>query len=278
MQKKDILNLGLLAFVIMLASVIYLSKEESFELNKLTDIDIDNINSIAIRHNENVTTIVRNSNNQWQITRPVNIAANNFRINTILKLANAPVHNQYSPAEIDLRESGLENTQTRIRLNEQTIELGIINPVTNLRYVKLNNRVNTIEDVYFPLITSHFGTLVSLNLLPANSDIEKIVLPQQTFYKDDEGIWRSNTETSADDIIQLVQHWKNDQAFGVHSYMTRKDLGEILVYLSGHDQPLKFSISDTEPWLILARTDIGLEYHLDRAFYGRLVNPSAHNQ
>lgn len=278
MPKKDLLNLALLVFVIVLASVIYLSEEENLALKQLTDIDINDINSINIRHHSNNTTIVRDRENRWHITRPLNIAANNFRINTILKLINAPVHHQYSLAEIDIRESGLENPQTSIEFNGQMIEFGIINPVTNLRYVKLNNHVNMIEDVYYPLITSHFGTLVSLNLLPENSDIEKIILPQQTIYKDDKGIWRSNIESNADSIIELVQHWQNDQAFGVHSYMTRKELGEIFVYLSDQDKPLKFRISDTDPWLIMARPDIGLEYHMDKEFYDRLVNPVVHNQ
>lgn len=279
MSKKNLLNLALLVFVVLLAIVIFLSEEEkNTELKKLTDIDINDIKTINIRHNSNNTSIVRNTENQWQITQPINIAANNFRINTILGLLNAPVHNQYMLTQIDTRETGLDDSQTSIQFNQQMIEFGIINPVTNLRYVKLDNRVYTIEDVYYPLITSHFSTLVSLNLLPANCDIKKIVLPQQTIYKDENGIWHSTIDSSADSIAETIQHWQHDQAFGVHQSMTRKELGNISVYLTGQEQPLSYSISDTQPWLIIARPEIGLEYHLDKEAYNNLISPAAHNQ
>ncbi len=273
MSKKNFLNISLFVFVAILASVIYLSEEENIALKKLTDIDLNDISSINIQHNNSNTTIVKHKENQWQITQPVRISANNFRIKSILKLINAPVHNQYSPVEIDTKSTGLEKPQTSIQFNNLTIEFGITNPVTNLRYVKLNNHIYTIEDVYYPLINSHFGTLVSLNLLPADSNIEKLVLLNQTISKDDRGLWHSNTDISADNINKTIDHWQHDQAFGVHEYMQREELGEVFIYLTNQQQPLVYTITDTEPWLIIARPEIRLEYHLDIETYNNLIEP-----
>ena len=273
MSKKNFLNISLFVFVAILASVIYLSEEENLALKKLSDIDLNDISSINIQHNTNSTVIVKQKEDQWQITQPIKIAANNFRIKSILKLINAPVLNQYSAAEIDTKSIGLEEPQTSIQFNNLTIEFGIINPVTNLRYIKSNNHVYTIEDVYYPLINSHFGTLVSFNLLPVNSDIEKLVLANQTISKDDRGLWRSNSDMSSDDIVKTIQHWQQDQAFGVHEYMQREELGEVFIYLKNQQQPLVYTITDTDPWLIIARPDIGLEYHLDIEAYNNLISP-----
>lgn len=273
MSKKNFLNIALFVFVVFLASVIYLSEEENLALNKLTEIDLSNINSINIRHKKNSTTIVKQKDGQWQITQPINIAANNFRIKSIVKLINAPVHNQYSLAEIDKKTTGLEKPQTSIQLNDLFIEFGITSPVTNLRYVKLNNFVYTIEDVYYPLINSHFGALVSLDLLPADSDIDKLILLNQTISKDDKGLWKSNSEISTDNIIDTIDHWQHDQAFGVHEYLPRKELGEVFIYLKEQQQPLAYTITDTEPWLIIARPEMGLEYHLDKEAYNKLIAP-----
>lgn len=273
MAKKDFLNLFLFIFVVILATIIYLSSEENLALETLTDTNRESINAITIRHNDSITSITRKDDNQWQITQPVNIAANNFRINTILNLLNAPVHNQYLLKDIDKRTTGLDDSQTTIRFNDQVIEFGIVNPVTNLRYVKLGNLVDTIEDVYYPLLTSHFGTLVSLNLLPANSTINKLVLPQLTLARDNNGVWQSDENINADRIAEIIDHWQHDQAFGIHDYMPRKQLGEISVYISGREQPLVFTISDTDPWLILARPDIKLEYHLEKEAYNNLIAP-----
>ena len=273
MSKKNFLNISLFIFVVILASVIYLSEEENIALKKLTDIDLNDISSINIRHNKSNTIIVKQKENQWQITQPIKIAANNFRIKSILKLINAPVHNQYSLAEIDTKSIGLEETQTSIQFNKLTIEFGITNPVTNLRYVKLNNFVYTIEDVYYPLLSSDFSALVSLNLLPVGSDIEKLILVNQTISKDNKGFWQSNIDISADNINKTIDHWLHDQAFGIHKYLQREELGEVFIFTKDQQQHISYLITDTDPWLILARPEIGLEYHLNIEAYNNLVEP-----
>ncbi len=277
MSKFSILNLVLFVVVISLAFIIYFSEEQSTQLERLTHIDLNDITSINIQHNKNTTTIVKQpgkqQTNQWKITQPVSVAANDFRINSILKVLNAPVHNKYALSEIDISTTGLDIPATTVQFNNDIIAFGIINPATNLRYIKLNNIVYTIEDVYYPMISSHFGTLVSLNLLPLNSTVEKLILVNQTISKDDNGLWRSNIEMSADNIAKTIDHWQHDQAFGVHEYMQREELGEVFVYLKNQEQPLAYSITDTDPWLIIARPEIGLEYHLDSQAYNNLIEP-----
>lgn len=272
MHKKNILNLVLLLFVFALTSLIYFSEEKSTELARLSGTDVSTINSIIIQHKQNTTKISRQADGHWQITQPVSIAANDFRIKSILKLINAPVHRQYSVDEISLEKIGLDKPDTVIQLNDETVAFGITNPATKLRYIKKGNTIYTIEDVYYPLLSSTFGTLVSLNLLPENSEITKLILINQTISKNDEGRWQSNINISADNINKTIDHWKNDQAFGAHSYMQRTSLGEVFIYLK--DQPtISYVITDTDPWLILARPELGLEYHLDIEAYNNLITP-----
>lgn len=273
MQKKNLLNLILLIVVVSLASVIYFSEEKNTDLGKLSDIDVNKITSIIIQHKQNTTSILRQKNNSWQIERPVTIAANDFRINSVLKLINAPVHSKYSVDDVDLASLGLDKPGTSIMLNKQTIAFGIINPATNLRYIRLGESVYTIEDVYYPLLSSNFGTLVSLNLLPKTDRIEKLILVNQTISRNEKGLLQSNIDISADTINKTIDHWQHDQAFGVHEYITREVLGEVFIYIKGQQQPINYLITDTDPWLILARPEIGLEYHLDIEAYDKLIVP-----
>ena len=273
MNKLNILNLVLFIVVISLAFIIYFSEEQSTQLPTLTGLDPNAIKLIKIQHNKNSTLISKHGDKQWQITLPVSVAANNFRISSLLELAIAPVHSQYSLAEINLAKIGLENPATSIQLNDTTISFGTINESTQLRYVLLNKSVYTIEDVYYPLISSHFSTLVSLDLLPANSRIEKLVLSNQTIAKDDRGLWQSNIAMSADNIVKTIDHWQHDQAFGIHEYLPREELGEVFIYLKDVEQPINYLITDIEPWLIIVRPEIGLEYHLDIKFHEQLLNP-----
>ncbi len=271
MLKKNILNLVLLIFVVALASIIYFSEEKSTELNKLSS-NVADINDIIIQHNQNTTRLIKQSDGHWQITQPVSIAANDFRVGSILKLLNAPVHKQYSTDEIDLKKIGLDKPNTTIKFNNEEITFGITNPATNLRYVKKGDTIYTIEDVYYPLLSSSFTALVSLNLLPANSEITKLILSNQTIRKNEKGLWQSNIDISADNINKAIEDWQSTQAFGVHSYMQRKSLGEVFIYLKDQDA-ISFVITDTDPWLILARPELGLEYHLDIEAYNNLISP-----
>lgn len=274
MNKLNILNLVLFIVVISLAFIIYFSEEESTRLNLLTDIRPNDVNSIQVYHNDHSTSISRLADTRWQITQPVSVAANNFRISSILKLINAPVHNQYTISEVDIDKIGLAEPVTEVRFDETTIAFGTINPATALRYVRMSDTIYTIEDVYYPLLSSHFSTLVSLNLLPADSNIEKLVLGEQAISKDDKGLWQSDADISADNIIKTLDHWKHDQAFGAHELLQRDELGEVSIYLKNLPQPVRYIISDTDPWLILARPELGLEYHLKKEAYGQLISPS----
>lgn len=274
MYKNNILNLVLFLVAISLASIIYFSEEQSTLLEQLTDTNLDSITTIKIQHNNNNTSIEKQQSGQWHITQPTAVPANDFRINSILKLLNAPIHNHYTLDEINLNDTGLAKPLTKIQLNNHIIEFGITNPATNLRYIKSSNTVYTIEDVYYPLLGSHFSTLVSLKLLPADRKIEKIILANQTIAKDQNGLWQSNSKISADNINKILDHWKNVQAFGVHEYIERKaGLRQVFIFIEGQQQPVTYMITDSDPWLILARPEIGLEYHLDIEAYNKLIAP-----
>ena len=274
MFKKNLLNIALLLITATLASIIYFSNETNTDLARLTKVDANSIHKIAISHNNNETTIInKTADSRWELSKPVSITANHFRISSILKLLNAPVHNQYSSDAIDLNKTGILASKTKISFDNISIKFGITNPVTNLRFVQLGNSVYTIEDVYYPLLSSHFGTLVSLNLLPANGAINKLILANQTIDKNPSELWQSNIDISADNINITIDHWQSIQAFGVHEYIERDVQGEVFIFLEKQAQAIHFIIKDTDPWLIIARPELGLEYHLEKEAYDKLIAP-----
>lgn len=274
MSKKNLLNLVLLLIAATLAGIIYLSNEKNTDLARLTKVDANTIQKITISHNNNAVTIINKSaDSRWQLSNPVAIAANSFRISSMLKLLNAPIHNSYAGDAFDLNKTGLLTSKTKISFDEISIIFGITNPVTNLRFVQLGNTVYTIEDVYYPLLSSHFGTLVSLNLLPTNNVIDKLILANQTIDKNTSGLWQSNSDISADNINIAIEHWQSIQAFGVREYIERDELGEVFVFLEKQEKAIRFIITDTDPWLIIARPELGLEYHLDKGVYDKLIAP-----
>jgi len=273
MQKKTILNLFLLIIFFGLANIIYFSETKDNKLQLLSNLDITSLEKITIKHNTYTTAINKQTDNHWVINKPVIVDANEFRINSILKLINAPVHSQYPLDAIDASAIGLETPSTSITFNNHTIFFGKINPATGLRYVQFNDMIYTLEDVYYPLISSHFGTLVSLNLLPFNSKVQKLILINQTIAKNDNGLWQSNITIDADNIAKAIDSWQTRQAFGVHEYIERKVLGDVFIYTKELLEPISYQITDVEPWLIIARPELGLEYHLDIEAFDQLISP-----
>jgi hypothetical protein len=273
MQSRLLLNLFLLLLVIALAAYLLLSQEdEQTASGQLTTLSADEINRITITHNERVISLDKSSDT-WLMLSPIEAHANAFRINTLLKLLETVSHADYKAASLDLDKYGLASATTAIELNDTRITFGIINPINNLRYILINDTVHLIDDHFYPLLSSQTGTLVARELIPASAEITKMVLPDVTLSKDKSGNWQTSQPLGSDAIISLLHEWQHGQAFGVHNYMERESLGTIQVFLANTSEPIEFQITDTEPWLILARPDLDIEYHFNLEFYDRLLKP-----
>ena len=277
MQSRTLLNIALFLLVVVLAAYMYISDQQQQtgqESEQLTQLSADEVTQIEIRHNQR-HIILQKQNDNWRMLQPVEIDANGFRIDTILKMLNTVSHAAYPTAGLEPEKYGISENSTAISFNGTRIDFGIVNPINNYRYVRVADSIHLIDDHFYPLLSSQTGTLVARELLPGDAVIEKLELPGLSLYRDENNLWRSNGDISPDDINETLYHWKHAQAFGVHNYMTRDPISEIKVYLSGNTDPVIFYLTDTDPWLILARTDLDIEYHFNLEFYDRLLNPGS---
>lgn len=272
MRSQLITNLFLLLLAIGLGTFLFINESDNYVTNKLSDIAHDSINQISIHHHQR-DIVLSKSDQQWHLTQPVAILANQFRIKTLLNLLNTGSYAQYKADDLDLDKYGLAAADTQISFNGTKIDFGIINPITNLRYVKINNEVHLTDDNYYPLLSSQIGTLIARVLLPTKSMINKLVLPEQTLMRDENGLWKNVDNISGDAIVETIYQWTHKQAFAVHDYIERELLGDIRVYLEGNDTPVHFVITDIDPWLIIARPEINLEYHFSLEDYDVLLKP-----
>ena len=277
MQSRTLLNIALLLFVALLAGYIYFSAQQEQEQPQtlpLTRLSAEQVTQIAIRHNQRRIEL-RKIGNTWQMLQPINITANAFRIDTLLNMLEALSHAAYPVSDLELKKYGLSETTTSISFNDETIEFGIVNPINNYRYVRSGNTVHLIDDHFYPLLSSQTGTLVARELISGDAEIVKLELPDHTLYRNADNKWHSDGDIGPDAINDTLYHWRKSQAFGVHNYMPRDSLGDIKVYLAGKPEPLHFSITDTDPWLIISRPGLDIEYHFNLEFYKRLLKPGS---
>ena len=274
MKRHLFTNFFLLLLVIGLGLFLFTDEIDQNGIIKLSSLSADTITQISIHHKQR-DILLKKSNQQWRLTKPVDINANQFRIKTLLNLLNTNSLARYKAVDMELEKYSLSQPDTYIIFNDLKIEFGIVNPINQLRYIKINDEVHLTEDNFYPLLSSQIGTLIARELIPAEATITKLVLPENSFTRDDSDIWKSNKNISSDAIVEVIYQWQHKQAFAVHDYMQRDSLGEIQVYLKNMETSVSFHITDIDPWLIITRPDIELEYHFNIEDYNSLLKPGA---
>lgn len=272
MRSQLLTNLLLLLLATGLGLFLFYEEMPQDEINKLTRLSATDINRIHIHHHQREIVLTK-SDRQWRLTQPIEIAANQFRLKTLLSMLKTYSYAQYPTDELDMNKFGLANPESSITFNDSKIEFGILNPVSEYRYVKTGRQLHLIDDYFYPLISSQIGTLIATELLPGDATINKLVLPDDTLSRDEEGRWQSRHALSNDAIAETIHQWTHKRAFAVHDYMPRESLGEIEVWLESSKTPLRFSITDDAPWLIIARPELRLEYHFNLEDYAALLKP-----
>lgn len=271
-SSRSLVNLFLL-LLLLAVYVIFSTEDEAPPAERLTQLQLDEISLIHIPRNNNNDIVIEKISDDsgqeiWQMQQPYSIKAHDFRVNTLLKLSQLPLEKSWSVDDLDLADYGLEPPRARIQFNQQKIAFGKTSPLNHQRYLLHNNKISLHADETYPLVSAQPASLVDLNLLP-QADIISLNSSQLQLHQNDAGRWQSNQQLTADQIQTILQQWKNAQAFAVHAYMPRKQLGKISIQLA--QQTIEFEITDDDPWLILARPELGIEYHLDAALKNRLL-------
>lgn len=271
-NSRSLVNLFLL-LLLLAVYLIFSADDETRAPERLTQLQLEEIRQIRIPRDNNNDIVIEkitdaSANTNWQMQQPYQIKAHQFRINTLLKLSQLPVDQSWSVDELNLADYGLQPPRARILFNQQAIAFGKTSPLNNKRYLLHNNQISLHADDTYPLVSAQPASLVDLYLLNT-AEIISLTSPQLKLYQTDGGRWKSNKDLTADQIQTVLQQWKNAQAFAVHTYMPRKQLGTVIIQLA--QQTIEFEISDDNPWLILARPELDIEYHLDAAQKNRLL-------
>ena len=282
LNTRSALNITLMLVVAALGAIIYFKPGvEAPEVSvPLTALQPDQIRRIDItRQDMQAVTLVKEQRG-WHIQSPINIAANNMRIETLLRLAQAPSHARFAIDGLDLAAYEIDQPLMVIRLDDVELAFGGNESLNNRRYVRIGSVAHLIADSFYYQAQADLSGFVALDLLPADARLQKIVLPGLTIHNDEGGQWRDATPDkglSADEINSLAAAWQRAQAIRVSRY-TAQDVvaGKIAVFLKQEPQRLDFDILKSDSEMILGRKDIGMRYHLTEEQAGQLRLPVEH--
>ena len=270
MKSRTFINVALLILAAGLGIVIALSPGEGeggVDLEPLSDADPRAVSRIRLETDAGGTIALRRSEGAWDLVEPIAIAANDFRIDTLLGVLEAPA-SKPSPArpsrsslafEWDagqLDRFGLAAPQARILLDQNEILFGDTEPIHGRRYLLYDGRVALIDDAFFSHLSSSAANYVNPSLLGRDPSPRSIRLSKEA--------------AAADDVTDLADAWRNAQATAVRPLEPSLQwTGEIVV--ESADGERRFDVAQTKYEVILGRRDLGIQYHLTKSTGARLL-------
>jgi hypothetical protein len=267
MRKQNLLNLGLLLLIaiLVLLAVYEPGIEQPKEAPRLIALEREAVTTIRLeRQGQERITLSRDDQGKWQMSEPLIITASDFRLGSLLRITEQKSLGSYPADKERLSRYGLDTPRVVLTLNDSLhLAFGDSTPLDQRRYVQVGERVHLITDsLYYHLIGS-YTTFIRQALLPENAGITALSLPNLRVRWQD-GRWQvePKPETySADQVTRLVDAWKLASAVQVKAYDGSE--GErISVELKGEETPLTFLLTARSPDLVLARPDLGIQYHL----------------
>jgi len=266
LRSRTLLNLGLVIAVALLAllAVYEPGKEKPKEEPNLIALNSDGINSLRIERVNGPTIMLERQHGVWRMTDPLQVGVNDYRISSLLRISELKSLTQFPAAPDALKQYGLDSPNATLIINGTTrIDFGNSTPIDQRRYVRIGNTVHLITDNYYYHLIGAPTTYVSNSLLDGNTSLVRLDLPGLVVAHQD-GKWTATPQPahfSADQITQLIDHWRHAEALEVAPYDGRT--GDMVrLTLAGHKEPLVFLVTERTPELILARPDLKIQYHL----------------
>jgi hypothetical protein len=266
MTTRGLLNLLLLLGVAALAAVAFYQPGivPAPPPVKLTTLSPQQISRIHIERAGKAPITLQKQDGHWRITEPRQLPADDGHVNSLLRLVQETSFARFPAKPKELYKYKLDKPAATLTLDNNVFAFGDIDPINGRRYVLFAGTVHLITDMYFYQLDADPPAFVNTHPLPDKATITALTLPDLALTQNAQGHWQVQPDKpgiSADAIQTLVDAWQNTTALWVKQYTPGTAQGSITVQLKAPAQALRFDIMARQPELILARPDLGLQYH-----------------
>jgi len=264
LSKRWLVN-GLLVLVIGTSLLLgYRDRVQSGSeaTNPITSIKPADINSVSIQLADK-HIVLRKSAEQWLIESPVQWPARNITLERILGIASSESEASIEATGIDLASLGLEDPRVILSLNDTRIFFGTTNNIGDRRYLMIGTTIYLLADVHLPFMSEGIIGLIDNRLLPPSISLKTLQLDERMLTRDGTDSWQSSppTDIPADRLIDLVNNWQNLEAPALKIFdQTGMPLEKIIAELDDGSK-IEFLLMSIYPELVIARPDLGIEYH-----------------
>jgi hypothetical protein len=280
MQNRNLLNLVLALALAGLLVLVLIDTDDPAQTPsiRLTQQAATDIQHIIIEGLDQPRIVLEKTADRWQLREPFTAPADTELVTRLLKLSSATSHSHYPLSSVDSAQLQLDEPQLRIRFDDTQLHFGTTDALNGYRYVQNNNTVHLITDRYSHSLRGDAAHFVSPRLLPAETRIEGLKLPDTTLRRGDNDWQLMGTEQmiDANRLQQWIDEWQHARALRVtrtNEHTETEVDKHIEIQLADRDAPLVFELQQTDIETILRRNDLGLNFHFTPDNAERLLSP-----
>ncbi len=273
MSKRWLINYVLIVLIILFT---YIGNRFDVQTgykpeNRITSLKLQDINRISIQTADDNINLTR-ANGQWQIVSPIQWLANNITIERILSIASSETESKLSASEIDLSTIGLQFPKAILRLNDTRIHFGTTNQIGERRYLLVHSTVFLLPDRHLPFITGGMNSLIDQRLLPRALALSRLQIGPLKITQTKNGGWQDSHNTSSPDQLNtLIGNWQTLRASRIQAFKKKASPLQKITASLDNGNEVEFFLMSIKPDIIIARPDLGLQYHFNKDQYYNLL-------
>ena len=221
----------------------------------LVALDAANLKSLTLDNGEHIEFERKDGN--WRLMQPFTAAVNQARVEQLLAIASIIPAAEYPLPEPSVQKGyGLTEPFAKLQIGGAELEFGGTAPLDHRRYVRIADKLYLLDDSFSHQLVSKATDFVDKKLIPEEATIRALNLPGLRLLKSAEGAWTSMPVLPSEQLQDLIMQWSTSRAIEVRRGAP-KVLGE-KIELETSIGPIRFSIFQKKPELILGREDLDL--------------------
>jgi hypothetical protein len=262
-RHRIIVNLILIGAVIVLAVFLMnTGTQPGNPVIPLTSIAPQSIQRIDIKRAGRQDLGFRKIHGVWRMTKPLEVRANDNRINAMLQLLQAPSVSRLRARDHDLSRFELAPAAVVLREDAHEFLFGGTSPLQGRRYILSDDTIHLIQDGLYPQLLQGPAFFVSTRLIPEATLLREISLPgYRLIYIDNTWQARAAPDLDGAALERLAADWLSASAVSIGDLDAAPAMGEVRI-TARNGAIMRFEILQREPLLKLARTDLGITYTL----------------
>ncbi len=266
MRNRWLLNLALTALIVGLVALIYFKPGTDQPTGpSLTTLTTESITQLRIERTGRAPIALEKTDSRWRLNTPVRARANQFNVDSLLRVAGVTSVYQTPAESAELANYGLDKPTLQIHLDNDEIVVGATHPMRPQHYVRYRNTVHLIPSYVLPAAFLDYTSFIDTQLLEDERQLRALRLPALRLVNKD-GTWQRephDNKISADRLNEFVAQWQNARALSVERLSAKPaiDRIQLVLEIQGKRETLTLDILAYKPEFILARREEGLEYH-----------------